>query len=75
MVALGNFLMGVFFLVFGVPAALNHPTVDRFNRVVKAAGTKQRASEIEMSALSVAVGRVVGTGIAIFGVLLVLESL
>ena len=75
MVALGDFLMGVFFVIFGVPAALDHPAVDRFNRVVKAAGTKRRASETEMSAFSVAVGRVVGTGMALCGALLILESL
>ena len=75
MVAFGDLLMGVFLVVVGVSAALNHPAVDWFNRAVKAAGTTRRASEIEMSAFSVAVGRVLGAGMAVFGALLILESL
>ena len=75
MVVFADFVMGVFLVVIGVLAALNHPAVDRFSRIIKAAGTTRRASEVEMSTVSVAVGRVVGTGMAVFGVLLILESL
>lgn len=75
MVALGEVLLGVFFALAGGLAAVDHPVVDWFNRTVKAAGTTHRASEVEMSAVAVAVGRIVGLGMMVFGVALAVSGI
>jgi hypothetical protein len=75
MVALGEVLLGVFFALAGGLAAVDHPVVDWFNRSVKAAGTTRRASEVEMSTVAVAVGRIIGLAMMVFGMALVVNGL
>jgi hypothetical protein len=75
MVALGDVVLGAFFTLAGGLAAVDHPVVDWVNRTVKAAGTTRRASEVEMSAVAVAVGRVVGLAMMVFGVALVVSAI
>lgn len=66
MVALREVLLGAFLVVAGGLAAVDHPAVDWFNRTVKAAGTTRRASEVGMSAVSVAVGlAMMASGVAL----------
>jgi hypothetical protein len=74
MVALGDVLLGILLAAAGGLVAVDHPVVDWFNRTVKAAGTTRRASEIEMSMVAVAVGRVVGLPMMVFGVALVVSA-
>ncbi len=66
---------GLFFVAVGGLAVLNHPVVDRFNRTVKALGTTRRAADVEMSGVSVLVGRVAGALIALWGVGMILGGL
>lgn len=75
MVVLGEVLLGGFFVVAGGLAAVDHPAVDWFNRTVKAAGTTRRASEVEMSTVAVAVGRIIGLAMMVFGLALVVSGL
>lgn len=75
MVVLGEVLLGVFFVVAGGLAAVDHPVVDWINRTVKAAGTTRRASEVEMSTVAVAVGRIIGLAMMVFGMALVVSGI
>ncbi|GAA0533413.1 hypothetical protein ABNG02_09525 [Halorubrum ejinorense] len=59
---------GLVLILTGGLAVINHPLVDKFNRVVKSWGTKRRAADIEMSVVSITIGRVAGTFITLFGV-------
>ncbi|TKX55426.1 hypothetical protein EXE42_02865 [Halorubrum sp. SP3] len=66
---------GLVLVLMGGLAVVNHPLVDAFNRVVKSRGTKQTAADIEMSVVSVTIGRIAGAFIALFGVGVILDGL
>jgi hypothetical protein len=54
-------IFGLFVMLFGV-SVINHSIVDSLNRWMKSTGTNQRPGEIEMSEMSVVVGRAMGLG-------------
>lgn len=59
--------IGLAIVAMGALAVVNHPLVDKFNRVTKSMGTKQRAADIEMSEGSVMLGRAAGVLIMLYG--------
>ena len=75
MVEVGQAVFGVFIILGGVLTAVNHPVIDWFNRWVKSVGTTQRPSDIEMSELSIGLGRILGTLVALFGLILVVTAI
>ena len=66
---------GPVLVLTGGVALINHPFVDKFNRVVKSLGTKQSATDIEMSVVSITTGRIAGAFITLFGVGVILGGL
>lgn len=60
--------IGLALALMGVLAVINHPIVDKFNRVVKSMGTKQTAADIEMSGFSILIGRIAGGFITLYGI-------
>jgi len=75
MVEVEQAVFGVFLILGGALTAINHPVIDWFNRWVKSVGTTQRLSDIEMSTLSIGLGRIVGTLVVLFGLLLVITAI
>ncbi|WP_284013071.1 hypothetical protein [Halobaculum litoreum] len=59
---------GAILVVGGGLAVVNHPLVDRFNRIVKSMGTKQTPDDIEMSETSILIGRLGGAVIVLYGI-------
>lgn len=74
MVVLEQFAFGVLLVIGGVLLAIDHPVVDALNRFLKAAGTTQRPSEIEMDENAAFVGFLVGSLTVIVGLLLVADA-
>ncbi|ELZ10367.1 hypothetical protein C480_01465 [Natrialba aegyptia DSM 13077] len=72
---LAKVLSGVLLILIGIPLIINHPLIDLFNRWTKSIGTTQSPVDIQMSEVSVLIGRVGGTAIAACGVILVLDTL
>lgn len=58
---------GLVIVAMGALAVVNHPFVDKFNRVTKSIGTKQSAADIEMSESSIMLGRAAGLLIILYG--------
>jgi hypothetical protein len=59
--------IGLAIAAMGALAVVNHPLVDKFKRVQKSMGTKQRATDIEMSEDSIMLGRAAGLLIMLCG--------
>lgn len=65
----------ILLFAFGVVAIIKPGLVAMIDRRQKAAGTTRRPSEIEMSESYYAVVRLVGVGLALFGLIFTLRSL
>jgi hypothetical protein len=65
----------VLILVFGITAIVRPELVAVMDRHQKAAGTTRRPGEIEMSEAYYAVVRIVGIGLALFGLIFTLRNL
>ncbi|WP_049981973.1 hypothetical protein [Halolamina rubra] len=75
MVVLGELAFGVALVVGGVLLAINHPAVDWLNRYLKASGTTQRPSEIEMDENAELAGRVVGALTLVMGLVILVDAI
>lgn len=72
--AVGKAIYGVFLILGGALLAINHPVIDWLNRWLKASGTSQRPSDIEMDETSELVGFVVGAFAVLLGLILVVQA-
>lgn len=59
---------GLTLILMGVLAVINHPIVDKFERVATAWGTKQTAADIERSRVVILGGRIAGVFIILWGI-------
>jgi hypothetical protein len=59
--------IGLAIAAMGALAVVNHPLVDKFKRVQKSMGTKQSAADIEMSEVSIMLGRAAGLLVILYG--------
>lgn len=64
-------VLGALMILVGALSVVNHPTIDYFNRLMKSAGTTQRARDIEMSETSLLVGQFLGAILVLVGIWLV----
>ncbi len=71
MVAVGQAVFGVVLVLGGALTAINHPVIDRLNRQLKATGTTQRPSDIEMDETADLVGFIVGMCVCLAGLIVV----
>ncbi|WP_227260004.1 hypothetical protein [Salarchaeum japonicum] len=64
-------VFGFALAMVGALSAINHPSIDLLNRWLKSMGTTQRPSQIEMSETSVAIGRIIGPLLVVFGIAII----
>jgi hypothetical protein len=74
MVAIGQLAFGVALILGGALTAIDHPVIDRLNRWLKATGTSQHPSDIEMDETAALVGFIVGTFVILAGLLIVADA-
>jgi len=75
MAEIAPILFGAFLLLGGTLSAINHPIIDSINRGLKSMGTTQRASDIQMSQTSVLIGRLLGSAVALVGLLILFDGI
>lgn len=75
MVEFKPIVFGGFLILGGVLSVINHPIINEINRWLKSTGTTQRPSDFEMSETSVLTGRILGTVVAVAGVVIVITGI